>query len=499
MILHTLAVVLHLGAPALGQAPVPPDAPDAAEAPTAASPLDISLGLRSEYLVGEKVLVPITFANGGTTPVTVPDLSSRPWLVSFKIESADGRTQRRRTAPPEMDSGRTVTLAPRARRFTLLELPSGSAFPAGAYTLTATVDLDGKSVELPPVAVELVQPRPVAGLAARTTRNSFDTLWVHQAEDGFDMYLHQLDAAKPANARGHWYLGHVDQRIEPVLAEAAAADSTSRWVVWLQGGRELTLAQIQGTSFGDVPRSLTVPWPKVALAAAPMMDGRGRIGVPLWVPAPAGNAGEVRILAFGDRGTPVFRRVGKYKLRPTVRTVVDDAGNTHMLVGHGTSVDLFSSRADVPERLELPVAGRRLIDLAQDEKLLDARFVVLPTAGGKKGGLTVQLTTRRAAGAATRLVSMGGTSLAELPPIPMTEADRVVRAVPGGWLQPGVVIARDGALRLEQPSGTAPLGGITDGQAGWQVVRAADGQPMLVRLEDGGPVSVSPLTLRPRS
>ena len=175
-----LALLLGLAAPAAAQ-----DAPKEAAAPqAAASAVSASFGLRSEYLLGDSILVPITLSNTGSAPVQVPDLSSRPWLVSFEVESADGRTQRRRTAAPDKDPGRTLTLAPRARRFTLLEIPSSGAFPAGEYTLTVTVDVGGAPVRSEAQAIRVVAARPVAGHVGARTRGHLDTAWVHEAKDG---------------------------------------------------------------------------------------------------------------------------------------------------------------------------------------------------------------------------------------------------------------------------------------------------------------------------
>jgi hypothetical protein len=491
MITLTFAFFVGLASPIHAQAPPP-------AASEAASTVSASFGLRNEYLVGDKLLVPITLSNPSDSPVTVPDLSSRPWLVSFEIESADGRTQHRRTAPPSVDSGRTLTLAPRARRYTLLEIPSGGAIPAGGYTLTVTVDLGDRKLKAQPQSIQVVPPRPVGGQVAVSTRSGFDTVWVHRAEDGFDLYLHQLDATQPDRPRGHWHLGHLDRAVTPLLSEASAADDSSRYVLWLEGGRDVVLAQIQGTSFRGEPRRLTVPWPKVEVPAAPMLDGRGRVSVPLWVPAPSGTGGEIRLLAFDERQRPVFRRVASFPARPTVRTTVDDSGNAHLVVGTGGTVDLYTLRADLPPNHELPVAGRRLVQLPDGERLAELTFVDLPTAKGQRGGLALQLTLRRGPGLQTRLVSMGGKTLSDLPGIPVADDDTLIAAVPGGWTTPSVVIERGGQLVLEQDAATSALPPSLKQSLGWRVVRGGDGQPYLVLLQPSGPVTVSPLALQPR-
>lgn len=475
------------------------EAAPAAAAP-AAAPVGAEVGLRSEYLLGERILVPITLSNSSSTPLSVPDLSNRPWLVGFEIVAADGKTQRRRTATPATDSGRTLTLAPRARRFTLLEVPSSGAMPAGRYALTVSVDLGGQQATVGPTDIQVVPARPVGGRLGFPGRGAVDSLWLHGASAGADLYLHQLDADSLKRSTGNWFLGHLDGPVDPWLSNSRGSDAGSRYVVWSSGPREIAYAQLLGgTALDGAPASAIAPWPVVEIAGEPLMDGRGRLLVPLWVPAPKGASGELRLLAFDSRGRPFYRKVLALDRRPAVATAVDDAGNAHLLVRYGDKIDLYTERADQDRAGELPMAGRRLLQGLPTAPLEDARFVVMPRGETQAGGLSVWVTARAADGFRTQVLSLKGAKVADLPLVPLPGSTApLIAVVPGGWNEPGVVLSTEGQLRLETPSGTAALPGVDPSRADWKVLRGADGAPVLLRLSPEGPVQTTPLAVRPR-
>ena len=463
----------------------------------AAAPVEVTADLRREYLAGDKLLVPITLANDSEEAATVPDLGSRPWLVEFVLQPADGNLQRRRTAAPETDSNRVLSLAPRTRRNTLLEVPSGGALPKGEYTLQVSVNLGEETVALDPQPVRLVSPKPVGGALGLASRDLWETLWVHDAQEGFDLYLHQLDADRHDRQRGHWHLGHLDTEVRPTLTVARKADAGNRVVVWARDARSLVLQDLAGNRFAGSPTEVVAPWPKIEMASAPMLDGRGRVSVPLWVPSPQGASGEIRLLAFNDRGRPVYRRVGRFDAKPTVTSGVDDAGNTHIAVSHGSVVDLYSVRADPAPQVELPVAGRRVFSATAGRAVADVQFVVLARSGEQAGGMALQVATRTDAGFGGAFVSLQGTRLGSLPAVPSAPGARLVQVVPGGWEQPGFVVESGGVLTFVQPSGQTRLAGVKAGSGRWTVIRDGDEAPALLRLVSEGPVGTQALSLTP--
>lgn len=464
-----------------------------------AAPVEVTADLRAEYLVGDKVLVPVTLSNTGSAAATVPDLSNRPWLVGFEIQPKEGNLQRRRTAAPEADNNRTLTLAPRARRNTLLEIPSSGAIPKGEYTLRVSVNLGDDTVSLDPKEVRVVSPKPAGGQVGLPTRDHWETLWVHEAAQGFDLYLHQLDADKHDRASGHWYLGHVGTAVQPWMARSRTSDEGNRVVVWQSDARTLQLQGLAGNRFHGAASEVVSPWPTVQIAAAPLLDGRGRVTVPLWVPSPKGASGELRLLSFDARDRPVYRRVGRFDQQPAVSSGVDDAGNSHLVVSHGAFVDLYTVRADGEPKVELPVPGRRVFAATGVAKVVDAQFVVLDRKDDKPGGMALQVTTRTGDGFGGAMVSLRGTRLADLPAVPASPSQQLVRVVPGGWDQPGFVLNRSGKLEYVQPSGSAALAGVTATSGRWAVIRDGADAPALLRMISDGPVGVQALTLRPRS
>ena len=497
----SLALMLMV-APAAAAQDAPADAataaPTPADAPTAAAAPTVTAGLRAEYIEGHAIVVPVELGNAGAAPIQVPDLSNRPWLVEFGIEDASGRRQRRHTKAPAEDAGRQLTLAPRARRSTLVEVPSSGAFSKGSYTLTVAVDLGGDKVVLDAHALKVVAPDPAFGQPGIHVRGMSETLWVHRAAEGADIYLHQLDRKKLTRQRGLWHLGHVPSVVQPRIARAPASAATSRVVVWQTDAKSLALASIQGTAFAGEPRQLTSPWPKVELIGEPLIDGAGRVAVPLWVPSPKGAAGQLRLLSFDARKQPVYRKVASYPARPRVGSRVDAAGNAHLLVAHGDKVDLYTARADVPPKLDLPLPGARLYAEAEGATLADVRFVQMPRDGDRRGGLMVQITRVKDNQAVARIVSLQGGALGDLAPLPLTPGQEVVGIVEGDWRTPAVLAARGSAVELVQPGAAGAVPGVSPGTSGWSVERDTSGAPHLIRVVPGGPVQVTALQVAPR-
>ncbi len=105
------------------------------------------------------------------------------------------------------------------------------------------------------------------------------------------------------------------------------------------GGRRYAQL-LGGTALDGAPASAIAPWPVVEIAGEPLMDGRGRLLVPLWVPAPKGASGELRLLAFDSRGQ---------------RT------EQHLDVNLDPSQDGFVKLAEEIERVD-PAGGGRLVE-----------------------------------------------------------------------------------------------------------------------------------------
>lgn len=488
-LLLTAALALPLIAPSLAHAD---DAPAAAAADGPA----VSAAIRGEYIAGDAVVVPVTLRNETGEAMAVPDLRARPWLVTFELGLPGGGKQRRKTTPPDTDDGRTVLLRPGGERTTLLEVPSGGALAAGAYQLGITVDLGREAPG--GVALQDVQvapPRPVDGDVSRASagRGRLDAVWLHEAGSGFDLYLHQADPRTPGKTVADWHLAHFDEKVAPRLSAARGRDATNRFVVWSVGDRRVGFLQLQGVQVRGEPRVVTMPWPKAEVIGSPAVDAAGRLHVPLWVPAPGGKRGELRVMTVPDRGAPAFRKVTDLAARPDgIDVTVDDAGSAHLIVPLDSAVDVYTIRGAAAGEPGLPVPGRRVATSAEGMAVVGAVFGALPDKGDQKGGLAILVLESGAEGLVPRWVSLRGTELGTMAALPWAAGDRLLRVLPDGWDAPGVVLrAAGGGPVYRATSGSRPLPGGSGGT--WGLLRAADGTPMLRRLSKGGPVSVTRL------
>jgi hypothetical protein len=486
------ALGLVLGLPALAQEPPAAAATTvaAADAPT------VVAGLRSDYLQGGKIVVPITLRNDTAEAMAVPDLRERPWLVTFEMQLPNGNKQTRRTAVPESDAGRTVLLRPGAERSVLLEVPSGAKLAAGEYLLGLTIDLgrDAPGVVMP-IPVRIGPARPVAGDVARAAAgpSAVDAVWLHEAKEGFDLYLHQADPKDPSRTLGQWFLTHLDAKATPRLTAARGQDAMNRAVVWFEGDRTVHALRLQGVQTRGAPDRITLPWPKAELVGQPAIDGSGRLHVPLWVPAPGGKRGELRVLTIGDRGRPAFRKLTALDRRPAdLEVTVDAAGSVHLLVALEQAVDVYTVRATPPGEPDLPVPGRRVATAGPDRVVVGGTFGDLPEAEGRKGGLAVLVATRGESGLVSRWVGLRGGDLAELPALPWGPDDRLLALLPAGMDAPGVALRVGGGKpAFRSAVGTVPLPGGSGGD--WSLWRTPDGAAAVRRVHAKGPVSITRL------
>jgi hypothetical protein len=505
--LFALALVLYGPlAPAWAQAPdasaavVPPEGAGAAVEAVVPAAAVVQAELRSEYILGEKLIVPVILRNSSESVVTVPDLATRPWLVTFHLRLPIGEKQRRRTAAPVTDPGRTIDLRPGESRRVLIEIPSGGALKAGDHQLGVSVEMGGKEpVLLESRTIRLAPARPVAGDVRRASagRAQVSGLWLHGAAQGFDLYLHEADAKNPARALGDWFLVHLDQKATPWLAVSRGQDEPHRFVVWMRGGRGVQFIQLQGAAAPGGVQSVTLPWPKAEIAGTPALDGHGRLHVPLWVPGPKGSGGELRLLTVGERGRLAFPRLTALADRPvSLDVTVDDGGSVQALVILEDAVDLYTVRGEQLGDGSLPVPGRRIARADAGHKFVAAAFGALPEEGSTDGSLAVLTLQSGASGLKGRWVGLRGAALLDVAPLAWAPTDRVRGVLPDGRSAPGVVLQDgDGATLFRNATGTIPL--PKGGTGTWGLLRATDGTALLRRLEANGPVGVTPLRVTP--
>ena len=468
---------------ALAQSPEAPTEPAPAEATAPAPGLTVTTDLRDEYLAGEPVLVRFTVKNDTSATRSFADLSSRPWLVRFELTDAAGSTKTWSTAAPETDPGGSWSVSARGQRQVLLEIPSSRGLAAGAWSLEISIEDDAGARTLPAQHIVVAKARPVAGETLWEPHGldtaGHQTVWLHQATKGFDLYLHHADGEEPGRVLGDYHLAHFDDKIEPVLSHARPSERWDRYIYWLDG-RTIRHVRLQAQALRGEQGAFTLPWPSAQLAGRGATDAHGGLHVPVWIPSPKGGSGELRVASLRDRGASRVRVVGRFATEPrAVETAVDADGNLRLLVHTGEALQVYALSA----ASDLPAVGRTFPVEGQP---LMARFGWLGDAGGRSGGLSVLVASTSGEQVATRWYSLEATTLKEFPAVSL--GGELVDLLPRDWSNPGLLVATgERSLAYTSP-------GMTPRAVTWvpdpTLVLDGEDKPRIKALATGGPVAV---------
>ncbi|MFT5682546.1 MAG: hypothetical protein ACI8RZ_003464 [Myxococcota bacterium] len=472
-------------------------APPAAAEPTPGATL--SADLRAEYLAGSPLLVTIEARNDTAATITLPDLSVRHDLVRFELRTPSGEMQTRRTLV-ESPVEKEWSIPPRGKREVLLEIPSASTLKPGEYEIAVHFTLGAEEMALEPKTVRLSRPAPAAAdleVAALPFERSGDwTPWLHRTGDYYDLYLHRTPVSDPLGTEAEDYLTRLTSASSPSLTASRSADLADRYVVWMEGERAIGLARLQGHRLRATPRSIEAPWPKVSLAARGATAADGRLYQPLWIPAPRGTAGEIRVLSADENGSASYRKLGRYSQLPArIRTVVTDAGSALFLIIQNGHLDLYTVQPG-DERAEeegLPVPGQRLI--AADDpatQIQDVRFTLLPASETYAGGLAMlglfSTSTTTEGGLQPRWMSLSGALITTGAPIAIPEGAELVDFSPNGMASPGLLLRLPNkTLRYQEGPVYQNLGKLEGDVA----LDRTDGVALLRRI--GAPITATAL------
>jgi hypothetical protein len=505
-----LALVLALTPLAAAQESELPSAEEARDVVRTASGLELSADLQPSYLAGHELVVTLRVENPQSTSLEFPRLDVRPYLVTFDLEGPDGRKQHRSNTPPEEEDEDLWVLPPRASRQVSLQLPSAATLRPGRYQLGFTVDAESEELVLEPRPILLDPPAPVlADFVSEpelSHRAGWQTPWVHQGAQGTALYLHSAPASHPGARGYHWHLASLDEPAQPWLSTGRVTEAWSRYLYWLGGERSLFYARLGDRGLRGEPREIALPWPRWELLARGGSDAGGGLHLPVWVPAPSGEAGEVRVVSIQPHEQPRFRRVVAMDAKPEASTLVDAAGHLRLLLLHDGKLDLYTVGPNADEAL--PIAGRRLLPrplragepqllapapassaagsglvagrirgfvsqrlaALEPPPLMGVRFGRLPEEEDEAGGVAVF--GWLADPAAERAVVHG---------VWMSTAGRVIATVPGALLPPGHRIAQ------VLPRGYEPmvLVSLDRRGEGWAHCAAWDAPVSLGRFEGG--------------
>ncbi len=388
-----LALALALSLTTAAQEPAAE--PVTAEAPAPQGPeVDLSAQVLPEYLQGQKILVTLVAENQSRTGSRqFPDLSNRPWLVKFDLVLQGEGKQKRYTTPPAKDPGKIWTLPKGTERRVILEIPSSGVLPMGKHQLTIRVDGAGDERVLGPYDISVVRPKPQASSGpwdgSLTEKVGQLVAWTHAGAESTELYLLHLDPAAPGSVVANYHLASVKEPVSPWLSLSLPTQGWSRHVYWQESDRRVGLVQLQGP--GRSQRfAVDAPWPKIQLLATGVSDAGGGLHVPVWVPGPKGDRGEVRVLTWRQHQVPFFRKVVRLDKPPErVTTGVDGSGSLRLVLHHDGHSDLYTVIAS--DLNQLPARGDRLEEAEGQGTVRASTFGVLPAAGDWTGGRALML------------------------------------------------------------------------------------------------------------
>lgn len=490
--MHTSTMWLLLSLTANAQdAPAADDAPaDAPAAQAAVAGATVEADLRQEYIQGEPILVRLTASNPGQSTLEFPDLASRPHLVKFELIDPQGKKQVWYSTPPDQDDGRTWKLPVRGQRTVLLQIPQSQRLKAGTYTLTVKIEGHG---DLSPTTLRLAKAKPVAGDVVfeprGATRAGHQTVWVHQAKEGFDLYLHHADGRNPNRLVADHHLAHMDKAVQPHLSLSTPQARWERYVYWQRDDRTIEFFRLEGQGLIGPTRRIQTPYPKIELMGRASTDPHGMLNAPVWIPAPSGGRGELKVLSTGEREAPTYRNVVQLKEKPAwIETGLDTGGNLRILVPGPNGLDLYTLLAGV----QLPAGGKALArPEGEGAELLTpvaGRFGVLAESDGRPGGLAILVLFERVDGSLEgRWYGLDGTEQGRVAPVTPPPKSEIVDILPLSYDDFGVLLRTPTGLAYAKPSEPlAPINGVKQGTLLHQ-----EGTTWIRSLEEGGPIRLT--------
>ncbi len=434
-------------------------------------------------LTGAPLVADLDIHNPGLSAIRFPDLAARPDLVRFEL-TYGGKRERRYNTAKEQPPSAMWTLEAGDHRELRLEVPATAGLKPGPIQVAISLHHQKPVTSLPALNLRLQSPSPVAGdlsgaASAPGTRHP-DVAWVHQDGERVHLVLHHTHGARSYEL----VLGKLPGPVELWLSRSRLDMLGERSILWQAAPQQLTVLRLRGQRTRGKPRTYDLPWPKVELAGHPVTDSSGTLQAPIWIPAPSGTGGELRLVSFRDPSGPSFQRMTRLDQRPQqVLSTVDAAGSGIFYVVHKDAVEVYSPALQPT----LPLTRRTLWKSQDASTALRVALGALPKGSVHRGGTAVLLATRIPDGIQTQWLSVKGEAL-EVPAI-TEDLGSLTQLVARGPDWPGLVFQDGETTRLCAGAEILPLSGagtLLPGPSGAVIWRT---------LTQDGPVSDRPIQL----
>ena len=294
-----------------------------------ASPVP-TVTMHDQWLVGRTLALSIRYHNATDAPITVPDLSNRPWLVRFDTIDPEGVQRTVHSTAPASDTDRPIVLKSGETRISRFEIPTSQTWTTGMATIrvaVANTEILRRTVRF--LANEAIAHRHSARPTDHTSGPAPTVLSVQRngITDIFMEYGNRLE-----------YMTRVS---EPVRAKATVVRSERRrnqWITWSTKDRSLWVLRNDPHATQRAPRSIPMPWPATEPCGTGATVASGELTLPVCIPSPTGSVTKTVAAIVSPRGETAFRTIGTFA-PIQVLTNVDAAGGAEFVILRSTGVD----------------------------------------------------------------------------------------------------------------------------------------------------------------
>lgn len=347
---------------------------------------ELKTNLQSEYLLGHPIQVHLQLRNTGQEPITIPNIELEPWRVGFHLTDDSGIEQVRSSRATDGPPPSFWELQPRQSRAVWVELPIGNAIAEGRYGLKVSLTLQSETLQTDQTSIVIKKPKPLSAdlslLQHPLSHNSNPSIWSHDAEDGFQTYLHHSSLEKPERTV---YDGLALSTEDNVHGRLSISQTGTRHIVWQQNDKVILIQAFQNNTPRGERMKLAVPWPKVQLIGSPMTTPNGSPQMLLWIPSPTsddgGGGGELRLCERQDNGIPIFRKIQALDSPPSViAQTMTDQGQVVLAFLDKKALLLYTGNFE-GQRSDIPLNGQVIFSQGENTQVHDLRFDIQPEEG----------------------------------------------------------------------------------------------------------------------